>query len=164
MNMLHRFNLAVFPALLITVSLTTSAGAVSTTYESQEDTNAYVGVQWLMNETPMLRPNVLIGVRWTHTDSSDKVNGADATLSFSTDKMKINTLRVGYLQGECDIQGTIGLGYSFINNAALAYAGVLGSYYKAFGQIDMNKKLDAGLELNSQECIGHRKEVNSAPL
>ena len=161
MNISYRCRLAFVTALLMTASLTTLAGAPPVTYESQEDTNAYVGVQWLINETPVLRPNVLVGVRWTHTDSSDKVNGADATLSFSTDKMKINTLRVGYLQGECDIQGTIGLGYSFINKAALAYAGVLGSYYKAFGQIDMNKKLDAGLELNSQECIGHRKEVNA---
>ena len=161
MSIFYRFSLAFVPALLMTASLTTSAGAPPVTYESQEDTNAYVGVQWLINETPMLRPNVLVGVRWTHTDSSDKVNGADATLSFSTDKMKINTLRVGYLQGECDIQGTIGLGYSFINNAPLAYAGVIGSYYKAIGQVDINKKLDAGLELNSQECIGHRKEVNA---
>jgi hypothetical protein len=68
-------------------------------------------------------------------------------------------LRTGYIGGKCDVQGTAGIGYSFINSAALAYAGIVGPYSKVFGQVDTNKKLDLGVELNTQKCEGHRKTV-----
>jgi len=135
-----------------------------TTYESNDDTRAYVGVQWFLNETSIAKPNLVLGLRYTNTDSSNNVNGVDVTGTFSLEKMAPNTIRAGYIGGECDVQGTVGIGYSLIEKAPLAYAGVVGPYSKILGQIDLNKKLDLGIELNTQKCEGHRKESTVGPL
>jgi len=144
---------------LFALPLISFAGFIpTTTYESNDDTRAYVGVQWFLNETSIAKPNLVLGVRYTNTDSSNNVNGVDVTGTFSLEKMAPNTIRAGYIGGECDVQGTVGIGYSLIEKAPLAYAGVVGPYSKVLGQIDLNKKLDLGIELNTQKCEGHRKE------
>lgn len=156
--MLKKYLIFIVSTVFLAVSATVFAGKeLPTTFGSQFDTRGYVGLQWFLNETPVTKPNILGGVRWTRTNASNNVNGVDTTLTFSTDKMTVNTLRAGYIGGECDVQGTAGVGYSFINSAALAYVGVVGPYSKVLGQIDTNKKLDLGIELNTQKCIGDRK-------
>ena len=160
--MLKKYSIVIISTILMAISVTALAGAAGyypTSYSSETDTRGYVGLQWLLNETPVAKPNILGGIRWTRTNASNNVNGVDATLTFSTDKMTVNTLRTGYIGGKCDVQGTIGAGYSFINSAALAYAGIVGPYSKVLGQIDTNKKLDLGVELNTQKCEGHRKVI-----
>jgi hypothetical protein len=143
--MLKKYSIFIVSTMLMAISVIAFAGGggpptPTTTYNSQTDTRGYVGLQWFLNETPVAKPNILGGVRWTRTNASNNVNGVDATLTFSTDKMSVNTLRTGYIGGECDVQGTAGVGYSFINKAALAYAGIVGPYSKVLGQIDTNKK------------------------
>jgi len=161
--MLKKYSIVIISSILMAISVTALAclglECSSTSYSSETDTRGYVGLQWLLNETPVAKPNIVGGVRWTRTNASNNVNGVDATLTFSTDKMTVNTLRTGYIGGECDVQGTAGVGYSFINSAALAYAGIVGPYSKVLGQVDTNKKLDLGIELNTQKCEGHRKTV-----
>jgi hypothetical protein len=159
--MLKKYSIVIVSTMLMAISFTALAGLnyYTTSYSSETDTKGYVGLQWLLNETPVSKPNILGGIRWTRTNASNNVNGVDATLTFSTDKMTVNTLRTGYIGGKCDVQGTAGIGYSFINSAALAYAGIVGPYSKVLGQVDTNKKLDLGVELNTQKCEGHRNTV-----
>ena len=80
--------------------------------------------------------------------------------TYSLEKSKSDAFRAGYLDGRCSRGlATAGLGYSFKKDTVLGFGGVVGSHAKVFGEIDGNKNLGAGLELNTLRCAGDRGAV-----
>lgn len=136
-----------------------SARADFPTYH--DETRGYVGVQWITGETSLTKPNLVVGLRQTRTEADDIVTGSDVTLTYSLEKGRFDALRAGYLNGKCDVLGTIGLGYSFSKETVLGFAGAVGPYTKLFGELDGNKNPALGIELNTQGCAG---KVAAAPV
>lgn len=108
----------------------------------------------MTGKTSLIKPNIVIGVRQTRTDSSDKVTGTDVTSTYSLEKSGPDAIRAGYLNGKCDAIGTIGFGHSFSKQAVLGFVGIVGPYAKVFAEIDGNKHPALGLELSTQDCAG----------
>ena len=156
-------------AAVAVVSLLACQSAMSTaflpTYADHNETRGYVAFQWFTGETSLTKPNIVLGLRQTTTDISNKVTGYDISYSYSLEKSTADALRVGYLDGKCSRGlATVGLGYSFKKETVLGFGGLVGSYAKAFGEIDGNKNLGAGLELNTLHCAGDRESTTPAPL
>jgi len=138
----------------------------TTTLAEHNETRGYVAFQWFTGETSLTKPNIVLGLRQTTTDISNKVTGYDISYSYSLEKSASDAFRLGYLDGKCNRGlATVGLGYSFKKDTVLGFGGLVGSYAKAFGEIDGNKNLGAGLEFNTLRCAGDRESTTpvSAP-
>jgi hypothetical protein len=128
-----------------------------TTYKSRSETSGYVGLQWLLGEKSSTVPDLVVGVRNTSTSKSNKVSGADLSVTYSFTKNQLGALRLGYVGGKCDVLGTAGVGYDFSGGGALGYLGAVGPYSKVFGQLG-GQGFGLGLELNTQDCAKDRKK------
>ncbi len=138
--------------------------AQSQTYSSRDESVGYVGLQWLSGETRFSRPNVLLGFRQTRTDIDNRVTGGDLTFAYSTEKGVADAVRLGYLDGKCNLLGTVGFGYSMRKDKALGFFGAVGSYAKITGEVDGTGTFAGGFELNTQVCAGDRNLVAAAPV
>jgi hypothetical protein len=143
---------SIFAALL--TPLIATAGGIDSPpiYESRTQTTGYVGLQWLLGEKEQSAvPNVVVGARYTKTNTSNRVSGADLSLTYDFSKSQVGSVRLGYLGGKCDLLGTAGIGYDYANKAMLGYLGAIGPYSKVFGQIG-GQGFGLGLEVNTQDC------------
>lgn len=129
------------------------------TYSSRDESVGYLGLQWVTGETRWSRPNVLLGLRQTRTDVDNRVTGGDLTFSYSTEKGVGDAVRLGYLDGKCNLLGTLGFGYSFRKDKALGFFGGVGSYGKLTAEVDGSGTVAGALELNTQACAGDRNLV-----
>ena len=137
-----------------------SSSSSQLVFGQNNETHAYFGLQWFTGETSFTKPNIVFGLRKTKTNIENKVTGFDMSYVYSVEKANSDAFRVGYLDGNCSRGlATAGLGYSFRNDAALGFVGVVGSNGKVFGEIDGNKNLGAGVEMNTLRCAGDRKVV-----
>ena len=134
------------------------------TYSSRDESVGYVGLQWITGETRWSRPNVLLGLRQTRTDIDNRVTGGDLTFSYSTEKGVGDAVRLGYLDGKCNLLGTLGFGYSFRKDKALGFFGGVGSYGKLTAEIDGAGSVLGALEINTQACAGDRNLVALPPV
>lgn len=134
------------------------------TYSSRDESVGYVGLQWVTGETRLSRPNVLLGLRQTRTDTDNRVTGGDLTFSYSTEKGVGDAVRLGYLDGKCNLLGTIGFGYSFRKDKALGFFGGVASYGKVTAEVDGAGTVAGALELNTQTCAGDRNLVALPPV
>jgi len=132
----------------------------TTSLNDHNETRVYAGLQWFLEQTPLSRPNLVLALRKTTTDVADNITGAEVSYSYSLAQMHSDAVRVGYLSGKCDVLGTLGAGYSLQDHTGLLYAGAVGPYSGLVGQINGNKQLDLGLELNSQSCPGGPDQVS----
>ena len=127
-------------------------------FADNNETTGYIGLQWFTEETPLARPNVVVGVRQTKTAKADnKITGFDLMLTYSLDKNQFDALRAGYLDGKCDVLATAGLGYSFKKSTPLGFIGAVGPYARLIAEVDGNAHPGAGLDLNSTGCANDRK-------
>ena len=145
---------------------TISPAADITTFADNKETTGYVGLQWFTEETPLLRPNIVVGVRNTKTAATDnKVTGYDLMLTYSLEKDQFDALRVGYLDGKCNTLATAGVGYSFKKSTMLGFIGAVGPYSRIIAELDSNVHLGLGLDLNSLGCAGDRTSATvPAPI
>ncbi len=152
------------------LSLVASQSAISqpppitttTTFSEHNETQAYVGLQWFTGETSLTKPNIAFGLRQTKTDVSNKITGYDLSYTYSLEKSQSDAVRLGYLDGNCSSGlATVGLGYSLKKGAVLGFAGFVGAYAKAFGEIDGNRNLGAGVEVNTLGCAGDRDSTTT---
>lgn len=151
-------------AALFAPFLAVAGGSVSEPiYQSRSDTTGYVGLQWLLGKKQTAMPDVVVGVRNTKTSTSNKVSGADLSLTYDFSKKELGSLRLGYLDGKCNTLGTVGLGFDFASGGMLGYLGAVGPYSKVFGQIG-GQGLGLGLELNTQDCAKDRRVTVSEDL
>ena len=137
----------------------------TTTFAEHNETQAYVGLQWFTGETSLTKPNIAFGLRQTKTDVSNKITGYDLSYTYSLEKSQSDAVRLGYLDGNCSSGlTTAGLGYSLKKGAVLGFAGFVTSYAKAFGEIDGNKNLGAGFEVNTLGCAGDRESTTTTAI
>jgi hypothetical protein len=146
--------------LLSPLAFATPPGSEVTSFNDHNETRLYVGVQWFLEQTPLTRPDLVLALRKTTTDVAEHIHGAEVSYSYSLAQMHSDAVRVGYLNGKCDVLGTLGVGYSLIDHTGLLYAGAVGPYSGLVGQINGNKQLELGLELNSQSCPGGPDQVS----
>jgi hypothetical protein len=151
-----------FLALAAAVALPMTGKAQ--TYSSRDESVGYVGLQWVTGETRLSRPNVLLGLRQTRTDTDNRVTGGDLTFSYSTEKGVGDAVRLGYLDGKCNLLGTMGFGYSFRKDKALGFFGGVASYGKVTAEVDGAGTVAGALELNTQTCAGDRNLVALPPV
>ncbi len=137
----------------------------TTTFSEHNETQAYVGLQWFTGETSLTKPNIAFGLRQTKTDVSNKITGYDLSYTYSLEKSQSDAVRLGYLDGNCSSGlATVGLGYSLKKGTVLGFAGFVGAYVKAFGEIDGNRNLGAGVEINTLGCAGDRESTTTTPV
>jgi hypothetical protein len=152
-------------SLLVGQSAMSTPFPLTRTFAEHNETQAYVGLQWFTGETNLTKPNMAFGLRQTKTDVSNKVTGYDISYTYSLEKSQSDAVRLGYLDGNCNSGlTTAGLGYSLKKDAVLGFAGFVTSYAKAFGEIDGNKNLGAGFEVNTLGCAGDRESTTTTPL
>lgn len=128
---------------------------VTAVNEDHDETRIYAGVQWFLEQTPLTRPNLVLGIRKTKTDTANNVTGVELSYSYSLAQMQSDALRLGYLNGRCDVLGTLGVGYSLRKGTGLGYAGLVGPFATASVEVDGNKQLGLGLQLDTQRCAGN---------
>ena len=152
-----------FVLLALAAAATMPLASKAQTYANRDESVGYVGLQWVTGETRLSRPNVLLGLRQTRTDTDNRVTGGDLTFSYSTEKGVGDAVRLGYLDGKCNLLGTIGFGYSFRKDKALGFFGGVASYGKLTAEVDGAGTVAGALELNTQPCAGDRKLVAAPP-
>jgi len=128
-------------------------------FTDNNETTGYLGLQWFTEETNFIRPNVVVGVRQTKTAAADnKITGYDLMFTYSLEKNQFDAVRAGYLDGKCNVLGTVGLGYSFKKKSVLGFIGAVGPYSRLIAELDGNAYPGLGLDFNSLGCAGDRKE------
>ena len=162
-------HLIVYAVCAVLLPVAAQAGrplnATTVVDEDHDETRIYAGVQWFLEQTPLTRPNLVLGIRKTQTDSANNVTGVELSYTYSLAQMGSDALRLGYLNGRCAVLGTLGFGYSLSKATVLGYAGLVGPYSTAIVEVDGRKQLDLGLQLDSQRCAGNADQtVSVRPL
>jgi hypothetical protein len=118
---------------------------------SRTDNRVYAGLSWELGGGQGLMPSFQLGFRTLRVKSSDSVNGADISLRIKYDRgLVLDSTRLVYVGGNRDVQGNLGLGYSFVGSGMLATAAIQGPYLRLgtdfmFG----DKSFKPYVELNS---------------
>ena len=152
--------------VLAMLALAPAISFAAVIFIDNDETTGYVGLQWFTEDTPLARPNIVVGVRQTKTAAADnKVTGYDLMLTYSLEKAQFDALRAGYLDGKCNALATAGLGYSFKKSTGLGFIGAVGPYSRIIAELDSNVHLGLGLDLNSLGCAGDRTSATvPAPI
>jgi hypothetical protein len=123
----------------------------ATTYAEHRETRAYAGLQWFIGETSVTKPKVVLGLRTTTTDLSNKVTGYDLSYTYSLESPpQTRSVPATWTKSAAGV-ATVGLSYSFKKETVLGFAGVVGSDAKAFGESDGRRIL--ALAWNSIHCL-----------
>jgi hypothetical protein len=81
---------------------------------------AYAGLAWTLGAGQSVsRPDVVVGIRSLKVKADDKVsNGVDMSARFKLDAgIKLDSTRLSYVGGQRELQGYLGLGYSFTDQS-----------------------------------------------
>ena len=107
------------------------AGALAiTTLNKRNETVAFGGINWNFGAS---KPELVLGVRATQSNRTSNVMGAkfDVAIPLDSKTWTMPTFRVMGLAGSCDVQGEVGLGWSFNTNYPLFAVGVQAPYSTA---------------------------------
>ena len=149
--------------ILIMTAQTAHAGAPSSdiTYSHKEstDTRAYAGLVWTLGKDFKKTPELSLGLSaikqesgYAFTDSWDTTfpvnqpsesveGGLDWSLRINFDNgVAVDSTRLLYLNGDRDLLGNVGLGYSFAENLPFGTIGVQAPY----SRIGVDVALDNG--------------------
>lgn len=101
-----------------------------TTLHKRSETVVFGGIQWNFGAS---KPELVAGVRTTQSDRTSRVTGVKFDVAIPLDSVawKAPTFRVMGLAGSCDVQGELGLGWSFATNKPLFALGVQAPYSTA---------------------------------
>jgi hypothetical protein len=82
---------------------------------------AYAGLAWTLGAgKSVTKPDIVVGVRSLKVKADDKVsNGVDLSARLKLDSgIKLDSTRLSYVGGTRELQGNLGLGYSFIDQSS----------------------------------------------
>lgn len=98
--------------------------------DSQHTENrVYAGISWTFGGKQGLVPQLVLGARSLRVKSSDAVSGGDLNVRLNVfHGFSIDSLRLGYVGGNRDVQGNIGGGYSFADSKLLGTAAIQANY------------------------------------
>ena len=99
---------------------------VATTVVEDSENEAFVGFNWTLGAG--ITPEVVIGYRHVDVDSTGDVEGAGANISFNIAKMNFDRIKLFAINGDEDLQGELGFGYSLLNKEWLGTLGAQGGY------------------------------------
>ncbi len=95
-------------AALFAIPFKASAAPLPPPSSTQTETRVFVGLQWNFGND---RPEIMLGVRHTETDSDDSVIGGKFDIALPFDLANFRpTIRLLALAGNRDLQGEAGLG------------------------------------------------------
>ena len=147
--------------LIITAQTVLAGGPSNITYSHKEstDTRAYAGLVWTLGKDFKKTPEITLGIRaiklesgfaftkfWDATfpvnQPSESVEGGlDWSLRINFDNgVAVDSTRLLYLNGDRDLLGNVGLGYSFAENRPFGTIGVQVPY----SRIGVDVALDNG--------------------
>jgi len=114
-------------------------------------THAYAGLVWTLNNQLSYVPDISLGVRSLAVKSDNHVSGAEANLRVNLkDAPSLNSVRLLYVGGNRDLQGNIGVGYSFLHKDFLATLAGSAPYSKlGVDYLFREKSFQSYLEVNS---------------
>jgi hypothetical protein len=143
----------------------TIGGTVPPTIEksSRNDNTVYVGINWNFG----LRDGAtaVLGYRDAKVKANSNVEGwkVEATVVLSGAPMGFGELRAKWLQGERDVQGELGAGFSGAHEAFLLNAGVQGPYVN--GNVDylFGKGFLFSIGANTLGKVKKPKETTTCP-
>ena len=113
------------------------------------DNRVYAGLSWELSGNRGFLPNIQVGFRALQVKSSDTVNGGDISLRLKLGAgLQLDSTRLVYVGGNRDVQGDLGIGYSFARSGFLGTAAIQGPYLK-IGSDFMSGSLKPYVEINS---------------
>ena len=118
-------------AMLTVLAVPVHAGSPAvTTLHKRSETVVFGGIQWNFGAS---KPELVAGVRTTQSDRTSRVTGVKFDVAIPLDSVAWTTptFRVMGLAGSCDVQGELGLGWSFATNKPLFALGVQAPYSTA---------------------------------
>ena len=141
-----------------------------TSSDSTTENRVYAGVVFDLDGSDGFVPDLVVGVRTLHVKSNDNVEGADLSARVSYGKhnkgVEFDSTRLVYVGGERDIQGNVGVGYSYTHKSFLGTVAVQGPYTKLGTDFEIDKKkFEPYLELNTLDKPDNvdRKVVSLPP-
>jgi hypothetical protein len=134
--LLHLNKKTLTAAVLAAASPLSFASAVCPTHctapltaGNHTENRAYAGLVWTLGGQTGLLPSAVVGARSLAVKDNDSVSGGDVSVRLNVfGGFGVDSLRVVYVGGSLDVQGNIGLGYSFVGAGLLVTAGVQGPY------------------------------------
>jgi hypothetical protein len=127
-----------------------SCGAFCSDAKKTED-RVYAGLVWTLKEKPSYTPDLILGYRSLKVKSNDNVSGGDLSIRMKLEGgVSFDSTRLVYVEGERDLLGNIGVGYSNPNSTLLGTIAVQGTYARLGTDYELNKnKFVPYLELNT---------------
>jgi hypothetical protein len=120
-----------FGTLMLSVcAASAQAGTPVTTLHKRSETVIFGGIQWNFGAS---KPELVAGVRATQSSRTSNVTGVkfDVAIPLDSNTWTMPTFRAMGLAGSCDVQGELGLGWSFATNKPLFALGVQAPYSTA---------------------------------
>ena len=146
----------VLAAIALSVSMPAYAVPYITTYSSNSETTAFVGVQLNFGD---MTPALVGGVRYTKTDTKNDVTGVqgDAAIPLMGAAPFMPTVRVMGLMGSTEVQGEAGIGYNLGSQQFLLGAGAQGPYVNGGMNLELDGSLHPYIGANSLKDAPERK-------
>ena len=108
---------------------------------TETETRAYAGLVWSLNNHSNIKPDLIVGIRSLRVNSNHNVNGANLGARIKLqDGISFDSVRLNYVDGQRDIQGNIGAGYSFANSSLLGNLSISGQYLNLGSDFLINTK------------------------
>lgn len=129
-------------------------GGIISVASKQTQNRVYAGLVWTLNQKTEVTPNfVTVGARSVVVKSNDNVSGADLNIRLNVkDGFNVDSTRLSFVGGNRDIQGNIGIGYSFSQQSFLGTLGGSSAYSKVGGDyFYKSKEFAPFLELNTMD-------------
>jgi len=168
--------LLTFFALIITSQNAVAGGSIAPTYTwsktSDTETTAYAGLVWTLGKEFKKTPKLTLGIRAIKKETplttvqvttfetfggtallsdgkpSTKIKGGldfSARINFDN-TMKVESTRLLYVNGNKDLLGNLGIGYSFVNDRPFGTLGIQAEY----SRIGMDVALDNSMLASPQ--------------
>jgi hypothetical protein len=138
--------------------------------EHRTDNRAYIGIAIPFGDGKSHMPRVAIGAQSLRVNTSDSVTGVDVNahlnlFSASKEAPIIETVRLGVVGGNRDVQGIIGGGYSFADNKPLVSGAVQVPYVRGTADYIFDKGFGFSIEANTLKKPREvdKKEANLEP-
>lgn len=130
------------------VALAGGVGPQPPVYSSNSDATALIGIQVDLTD---LHPQLVGGIRYTHTNTNNVVSGAKADIAIPlvTGKPSAPTFRLMGLIGNPNAQAEAGLGFDLLTSQPVLAVGGQGPYVNGGANIGLGGKLTPYVGVNS---------------
>lgn len=125
---------------------------------TKSQTEAYVGLNWSLDGGAT--PSMVLGVFHVQAKSNGDTRGEHLNLSFNiAEGLKLDKLKLGYLQGKRDYQGELAIGYGMLKREPLLGLGVNAQHVTVGvdGYLGSAPSLDPFVTIHTQGEFDKRK-------